>query len=102
MLGMERVQELMPGFVAGCSSPYPHVRDGHIILMRFLPVTLGMQFEALLPQVRPPQTPFGVPGPPPADPSTRPLRRIHPARPFQPIHSMGHSSSGPSRRALAL
>ena len=48
VLGAETFEEMLPEILAGCSNPAPHVREGHLTLLRFLPLALGQIFEAHL------------------------------------------------------
>ena len=48
MLGAETFEEMLPEILAGCSNAAPHVREGHLTLLRFLPLALGQIFEAHL------------------------------------------------------
>ena len=48
MLGPETFEAMLPEIFAGCAHVAPHVREGHLTLLRFLPLALGAAFEAHL------------------------------------------------------
>jgi hypothetical protein len=45
VLGAETFEAMLPEILAGCHHPAPHVREGHLTLLRFLPLALGQLFE---------------------------------------------------------
>jgi len=53
-LGAERLDLMMPDFVAAASSPVPCVREGHLMLFVYLPITFGDTFSKYLADVIPP------------------------------------------------
>ena len=48
VLGEATFEEMLPEIFAGCSHAAAHVREGHLTLLRFLPLALGRAFEAHL------------------------------------------------------
>ena len=48
VLGPDTFEAMLPEIFAGCSHVAPHVREGHLTLLRFLPLALGEAFEAHL------------------------------------------------------
>jgi hypothetical protein len=48
VLGPETFEAMLPEIFAGCAHVAPHVREGHLTLLRFLPLALGAAFEAHL------------------------------------------------------
>ena len=48
VLGAEYFEAILPEILAGCHHAAPHVREGHLTLLRFLPLALGRTFEAHL------------------------------------------------------
>jgi|AntAceMinimDraft_12_1070368.scaffolds.fasta_scaffold05872_1 HEAT repeat protein len=48
VLGAEHFEAMLPEILAGCHHPAPYVREGHLTLLRFLPLALGQLFEAHL------------------------------------------------------
>lgn len=47
-LGTDRLEDLLPTILANTSSPRTYVREGHISLLVFLPVTFGDRFSPYL------------------------------------------------------
>ena len=45
VLGQEHFEAMLPEILAGCHHVAPHVREGHLTLLRFLPLALGHLFE---------------------------------------------------------
>ena len=45
VLGSEHFEAMLPEILAGCHHVAPHVREGHLTLLRFLPLALGHLFE---------------------------------------------------------
>uniref|UniRef100_A0A0V0J0Y0 Putative translational activator GCN1-like n=1 Tax=Solanum chacoense TaxID=4108 RepID=A0A0V0J0Y0_SOLCH len=52
-LGMEYFENILPDIVRNCSHQKASVRDGHLALFRYLPRSLGVQFQNYLQQVLP-------------------------------------------------
>ena len=48
VLGPDTFEAMLPEIFAGCSHVASHVREGHLTLLRFLPLALGQAFEAHL------------------------------------------------------
>ena len=48
VLGPETFEAMLPEIFAGCAHVAPYVREGHLTLLRFLPLALGAAFEAHL------------------------------------------------------
>ncbi|KAJ1965225.1 translational activator of GCN4 [Dipsacomyces acuminosporus] len=53
-IGMERLEGLVPEILANCNSTRVPVREGFMMLLIYLPVTFGEEFQRFLPQVIPP------------------------------------------------
>ncbi|KAI8322778.1 ARM repeat-containing protein [Martensiomyces pterosporus] len=53
-VGMERLEGLVPEILANCNSTRVPVREGFMMLLIYLPVTFGEDFQRFLPQVIPP------------------------------------------------
>ncbi|WFD44262.1 translational activator of GCN4 [Malassezia psittaci] len=53
-LGMERMESLLPSIIASTSAKSPHVREGHLALLIYLPATFGNRFVPHLPVIVPP------------------------------------------------
>ncbi|KAJ1938265.1 translational activator of GCN4, partial [Linderina macrospora] len=53
-IGMERLEGLVPEILANCNSTRVPVREGFMMLLIYLPVTFGEEFQKFLPQVIPP------------------------------------------------
>ncbi|KAJ1937859.1 translational activator of GCN4, partial [Linderina pennispora] len=53
-IGMERLEGLVPEILANCNSSRVPVREGFMMLLIYLPVTFGEEFQKFLPQVIPP------------------------------------------------
>ena len=45
VLGSEHFEAMLPEILVGCHHVAPHVREGHLTLLRFLPLALGHLFE---------------------------------------------------------
>ncbi|GJP65751.1 hypothetical protein CLOP_g22614, partial [Closterium sp. NIES-67] len=52
-LGRHRFELLLPDLLAGCSHKVATVRDGHLTLFKYLPLSFGAPFQNYLPQVLP-------------------------------------------------
>ncbi|KAL5566833.1 hypothetical protein UlMin_029997 [Ulmus minor] len=52
-LGTEYFEHLLPDIIRNCSHQRASVRDGHLTLFKYLPRSLGVQFQNYLPQVLP-------------------------------------------------
>ncbi|XP_059308205.1 protein ILITYHIA isoform X2 [Lycium ferocissimum] len=52
-LGMEYFENILPDVIRNCSHQKASVRDGHLALFRYLPRSLGVQFQNYLQQVLP-------------------------------------------------
>ncbi|MFS7937446.1 putative armadillo-like helical, translational activator Gcn1, TOG domain-containing protein [Helianthus anomalus] len=52
-LGTEYFENLLPDIIRHCSHPKAPVRDGYLTLFKYLPRSLGVQFQNYLPQVLP-------------------------------------------------
>ncbi|CAN4115226.1 unnamed protein product [Withania somnifera] len=52
-LGMEYFENILPDIIRNCSHQKASVRDGHLALFRYLPRSLGVQFQNYLQQVLP-------------------------------------------------
>lgn len=50
-LGMERLEALLPDIIANASSSKPHVKEGFMSLLVFLPATFGTRFQPHLPKI---------------------------------------------------
>ena len=48
VLGVDRLGQAMPAFVTNTRSRSPHVREGHIVLLRYLPMAIGAPFQPFL------------------------------------------------------
>ena len=48
VLGPETFEAMLPEIFSGCAHVAPHVREGYLTLLRFLPLALGAAFEAHL------------------------------------------------------
>jgi HEAT repeat protein len=53
-LGTERLQNMIPGFLAGTEHATPFVREGHLMLFVYLPATFGSDFRPFVASVIPP------------------------------------------------
>ncbi|KAI9312237.1 armadillo-type protein [Dichotomocladium elegans] len=53
-LGLERLDDLLPGIIANADSPRPFVREGFISLLIYLPATFGGRFQPYLGRIIPP------------------------------------------------
>ncbi|CAI6008265.1 unnamed protein product, partial [Closterium sp. NIES-65] len=51
--GRHRFELLLPDLLAGCSHKVATVRDGHLTLFKYLPLSFGAPFQNYLPQVLP-------------------------------------------------
>ncbi|CAI5531411.1 unnamed protein product [Closterium sp. Naga37s-1] len=51
--GRHRFEVLLPDLLAGCSHKVSTVRDGHLTLFKYLPLSFGAPFQNYLPQVLP-------------------------------------------------
>ena len=47
-LGGDRFVAILPEVYRGCSSPLSRVREGHLELLKFLPLSVGQKFEPYL------------------------------------------------------
>ncbi|KAF3663594.1 hypothetical protein FXO37_11913 [Capsicum annuum] len=52
-LGVEYFENILPDIIRNCSHQKASVRDGHLALFRYLPRSLGVQFQNYLQQVLP-------------------------------------------------
>ncbi|KAL7109890.1 hypothetical protein ACP275_06G203700 [Erythranthe tilingii] len=52
-LGTEYFEDLLPDIIRNCSNPKASVRDGYLSLFKYLPRSLGVQFQKYLQQVLP-------------------------------------------------
>ncbi|KAH6803964.1 ILITYHIA protein [Perilla frutescens var. frutescens] len=52
-LGTEYFEDLLPDIIRNCSHPKASVRDGYLTLFKYLPRSLGVQFQKYLQQVLP-------------------------------------------------
>ncbi|KAJ1910347.1 translational activator of GCN4 [Tieghemiomyces parasiticus] len=50
-LGVERMESLLPEVVKLTASPEPHVREGYMALLIYLPLTFGTRFQPYITQV---------------------------------------------------
>lgn len=50
-LGMDRLEGLLPDIIANANSSRPHVKEGFMSLLVFLPATFGIRFQPHLPQI---------------------------------------------------
>lgn len=50
-LGMERLEGLLPEIIGNTSSPRPHVREGFMSLLVYLPATFGARFQPHLAKI---------------------------------------------------
>lgn len=53
VLGEDHLSELLPELCAGATSKNPFVREGHLTLFRYLPLTMETSFQAHLGEVLP-------------------------------------------------
>lgn len=54
MLGMARLEEMLPEILAGCRAASVTSRDGHLLLLRYLATTLGADYQTHLAAILPP------------------------------------------------
>eukprot|EP00051_Salpingoeca_urceolata_P017234 m.233245 g.233245 ORF g.233245 m.233245 type:complete len:2622 (-) comp18897_c0_seq2:220-8085(-) len=52
-LGQERLAEVLPSFIQATQNPAPYIREGHLLLFVFLPLTFGDDFGPYVGQVIP-------------------------------------------------
>ncbi|KAG2395291.1 Protein ILITYHIA-like protein [Vigna angularis] len=52
-LGIEYFELVLPDIIRNCSHPKAPVRDGYLTLFKYMPRSLGVQFQNYLPQVLP-------------------------------------------------
>ncbi|KAK6156422.1 hypothetical protein DH2020_010670 [Rehmannia glutinosa] len=52
-LGTQYFEDILPDIIRNCSHPKASVRDGHLALFKYLPRSLGVQFQKYLQQVLP-------------------------------------------------
>jgi len=44
-LGTAKLESLLPDFIAGTQHPLPHIREGHMLMFVYLPVTFQQEFQ---------------------------------------------------------